>query len=178
MYLRRGIIAGLSWGLAGLIGAALGAAAFTFDFAVDLQGNLASWRLHAPPGIMVIPMLLFFAGIVTYMPTRYVGFAKNLAILTVTTLPLGEILGALGRAYLRCKGTDHPSMYVSEVLMFLPPLTAVSLLLIIARFGPRVQRGSFTVESLPSAAATTEPAHSPEPAAGPVANGKSSPPAQ
>ena len=115
MHLRHGIIAGLCWGLAGLIGTAIGIAAFTFDYAFDLPSNLTRWRIRAFPGIVVVPLLMFFAGVVTYTPTRHVGFAKNLAILAVTTLPLAAILGTLGMAHPRYKSVDHPPMYVSEV---------------------------------------------------------------
>jgi len=158
MHLRRGILAGLCWGLAGLIGAALGIAVFTFDYTSDLRSNLGWWRIHAFPGIVVIPMLLFFAGVVTYTPTRHVGFAWNLAILAVTTLPLAALLGALGMAHPRHKSIEHPPIYISEVVMFLFPLAAVSFLLIISRSGPLPDGESSTEESLPPQGAnTTEP---------------------
>jgi len=162
VHLRRGIIAGFCWGLAGLIAAAVGIAAFTFECNHDLRSNLAWWLMHAFPGIVVIPMLLFFAGVVTYTPTRRVGFVKNLAILTVTALPLAGILGALGMAHPRYKSIDHPPMYFSEVLMFLLPLTAVSFILIHTRSDPVADRESSAVESLPPTAATTEQRDGPE----------------
>jgi len=172
------LIAGFCWGLAGLIGAAIGIAAFTFDYTFDLRCNLVWWEMHAFPGIVVIPMLLFFAAVVTYTPTGHIGFAKNLAILAVTTLPLAAILGTTGMAHPRYKSIDHPPMYVSEVLMFLVPLIAVSLLLINTRSGSLPEGESTTANSLRSTETTTEQTHPPEPAIGPVSRGESSPPAR
>jgi hypothetical protein len=156
MHVRRGIIAGIGWGLVGLIAAAVGSAVLSFDHEYDLRSNLAWWQMHALPGIPIIPMLLFFAGVVTYMPARHVGFAKTLAILVVTTLPLAGILGALGMAHRRYKGIDHPPMYISEVFMFLVPIAAVSFLLIYTRSRPLPAGESSTVESLRSAETPTE----------------------
>ena len=134
----------------------------TFDSALDLSSNLAWWRMHAFPGVVVIPMLLFFAGVVTYTPTRHVGFAKTLATLVVMTLPLAGILGALGMFHPRYKGMDRPPIYISEVFMFLLPVTAVSFLLIYTRSRPLPEGKSSTVESLSSGKnTTTEPAGPP-----------------
>jgi hypothetical protein len=91
MHFRRGILAGFCWGLAGLVSAAAGIAAFSVESGHSLSSNIAWWRLHAFPGLVVIPLFLFSAGVVTYTPTRHVGFAKNLAILFVTVLPLARV---------------------------------------------------------------------------------------
>jgi hypothetical protein len=184
MNLRRGLLAGLSWGLVGLVGPPAVIAAFTLVYwwfcgiqAFDRRYDIVWWQDHAFPGIVVIPMLLFFAGLVTYAPKRHVGFAKNLAILAVTSLPLAALLGAMGMAHRRYKSIEHPPIYFSEVLMFLIPLTALSVLFIAARSGRPARVGSSTDESPRSAAPATEPTHPPEPAAGPVGKEESSPPA-
>ncbi len=163
MHFRRGILAGFCWGLAGLVCAAAGIAAFTFESGHSLSSNIAWWRLHAFPGLVVIPLFLFFAGVVTYTPTRHVGFAKNLAILGVTVLPFAAILGLLGMDQPRYKGNaEHPPMYLSEVLMFLLPLTAVSCLLILKRSVPSAKRDSPAGDSVLSSAAATEPSEEPK----------------
>ena len=179
VHIRRGVIAGFYWGFAGLVGTAVGIAASTFDRDYDLQFNMARWLVNAfPTAIVVIPMLLFFTGVVTHTPTRHVGFAKNLAILTITTLPLAGILGALGMDPHRDKPGTPPLITISEVLMFLLPITTISLLLIKTRLAPLPEEESSTTESLPLTATTTEPAHAPEPAVGPDSNGESSTPAR
>jgi len=105
MNLRRGLLAGLSWGLAGLLGLATVIAAFTvaswwFNHtrSFDREYDIAWWQQRAFPGIVVIPMLLFFTGFTSYAPKRQVGFAKTFAILAVTSLPLAALLGAMGMA--------------------------------------------------------------------------------
>ena len=184
MSLRRGLLAGLFWGLVGLVGPPAGIAAFTLvswwfcgTQPFDRRYDILWWQHRAFPGIVVIPMLLFFAGLVTYAPNRHGGFAKNLGILAVTSLPLAAILGAMGMAHPRYKSMEHPPMYFSEVLMFLIPSAAVSLLLITARCDPSFKESSATDESRQSAPLPTEPRDVDAPAGGARANGNTPPPA-
>lgn len=162
MHIRRGIIAGVCWGVLGFVGAAAGNAAFTFDYSHRLQYDIEWWWSHyAFPGVVVIPMLLFFTGVVTYMPPRHVRFAKNLVILAITTFPLAAILGTLGMAYPRVKASDPPLMSISEVLMFFLPLTAVSSIMIAIRSSSLPEEKPSA--SFPSTPITTEQTDEREP---------------
>lgn len=140
MNIRRGLIAGTIWGLAGLVSPVCVIAAFTIvrwwlegtrDF--DREYDVAWWTMRAYPGIVVVPMFLFFAGLATYAPRRCFGFAKTLLILLITSLPLSIVLAAAGMAHRRIKGEEHPPMYLSEVLMFLIPVAAISCMLLYYR---------------------------------------------
>ena len=137
MNLKSGLIAGLSWGLGGLLGLPAVIAAFTLIYwwfcdtpNFDRKYDIGWWQLHAFPGLVVIPMLLFFAGFTSHASERATGFARTLGILAVTSLPMAVLLGAMGMAHFREKSAEHPPMYFSEVLMFLIPIAAVSFILL------------------------------------------------
>jgi hypothetical protein len=142
IHVRRGWAAGFFLGLAGFLGTAVVIGALTSDYGQDLHSNLAWWLTYAFPGIVVIPMLLFFAGLSTYAPHIYCGFAKTLAILAFTSLPVAVFLGRMGMAHPRSKFTEQPPMYLSEILMFLIPMSAVSLTLIACRRNARRRTGT------------------------------------
>lgn len=146
MNFRRGVLAGIAFGLAGLVGPPLVIGAVTGVAwwlngtpRFDRRWDILWWWDRAFPGIVVIPLLLFFTGLATYTPQRYFGFAKTLLILAVTSLPLSAFLGVAGWAHPRVKSIEHPPMYLSEVLMFVIPMAAVALILLEYR-RPRAAR--------------------------------------
>ncbi len=102
---------------------------------VDRRFDVWWWRLRVFPGIVVIPMLLFFSGFANFAlkTDRRLGLAKSLLVMTLTSLPVAAILGSLGMAHPRYKSIEHPPMYLSEIAMFLVPMVVVAAIIILVR---------------------------------------------
>lgn len=164
MNLCRGFIVGLTCGLTGLVGLPVMIAAGTLVSgwlrgadSFDRQYDIMWWKGHAFPAIVVIPMLLFFAGFVTVASRRRVGFLKNFALLSLVSLPLSTLLGVMGMAPPRYKSIEHPSIYFSEILMFLLPQIVVSVLLMPASSNPKSNVNEVPEDLPPDATLRTGP---------------------
>jgi predicted permease len=140
MNIARGIIAGLMGALIGAVVPVVVVATFTllsWHFHDTLEGDrqydIAWWRMHAVPPLVGAAIYLGLTAWATYTPKRNCGFAKTLAIIFFTSVPLTWLLAALHLTPTRYKNVEHPAMYFSELLLLLVPPLVMACVLVAAR---------------------------------------------
>lgn len=149
MNFRHAMLGGLVYGAAGLAGLAVASPLCVIAYRwlandAGIQGNrdMRLWIFLSFPGVVVIPLLLFFTGFVVSSGRGPSRFAATLVILAVTAIPWAGVLAALGMSPPRYRSIQHPPMYLSEVLMFLIPMAIVSYLLMFGRWTEPESSGS------------------------------------
>lgn len=105
-------------------------------FIPDFYVATGFWLTYGFPPLLVVPLAFFLAAIVTYAPAQRIGFPQTLVTLCVIALPISFVLAHLGMSREPSKFVDHPPMYASEVAMFVIPLTATAVGLLIYRWSP------------------------------------------
>ena len=117
----------------------------------DRQYDINWWRLRAFPGVVVVPLLLFFSGLANFaLPrSRRMGMPLTLGLILLTSLPISGILGSLGMAHQRIRSIEHPPMYLSEIFMILIPVATISCLVVWFRMQmqPKLSKQQSTEES-------------------------------
>lgn len=145
MNVARGILAALIWAFAGSVVPVLVVGGYTVlswhinnTPAIDRDYDVGWWRMHAIPPLVAASVYLGLTAWATYTPKRNYGFAKTLAILFFTAIPLAMLLGAFISTPRRYRSVEHPDIYGSELLLlFLPPVIVSCLLVAVRRSGAR-----------------------------------------